>query len=152
MPSCPWTKIKLTELKNSTSDNGGNSGGSGSDNGGDSGGGSTSSNNDNKRNNLTAIIFTVIIGIVVIILVIMIGFTIIARKNRASQILAANIAQEPLTVDFQSIGDAQDDKVSPVARGGKVIFSEEPDSIQQITTQGQDIQEISFASSEADMR
>ena len=146
MPSCPWTKIKLTELKNSTSDNGGSS-----DNGGNSGGGGSTSS-DNKRNNLTAIIFTVIIGIVVIILVIMIGFTIIARKNRASQILAANIAQEPLTVDFQSIGDAQDDKVSPVARGGKVIFSEEPDSIQQITTQGQDIQEISFASSEADMR
>ena len=73
-----------------------------------------------------------------------------ARKNRASQVAAANIDQQPLTVDFQSIGDAEvGDKIP---RGGKVIFSEEPDSIQQITTQGQDIQEISVASSDVDMR
>jgi len=87
----------------------------------------TATGDDTSTHHGVALIFTVIVGFVVVILVIAIGFTIIQRKNKENQVAAANIDRHPLNVDFQSIGDAQDP---------------EPDSRQQVTTQGEDIEEI----------
>merc|ERR1719295_2337584 len=82
------------------------------------------------KRKMRQVIFMTIVAVVVIVLALMI-VTGVIRKKRASQVRSVNVSQEPLTVDFQSIQDADMEPISP-------------DSTQQITTQGQDIQEIAL--------
>lgn len=76
------------------------------------------------------VIFMTIVAVVVIVLALVI-VTGVIRKKRASHVRSVNVSQEPLTVDFQSIQDADMEPISP-------------DSTQQITTQGQEIEEIAL--------
>ena len=76
---------------------------------------------DGDNDDVMAVIFVVVIVAVVIILGIMIA-TGIFKKKREQQLQAVNVDQEPLSVDFQSIGDV--------------------DQTQEITTQGQEVEEI----------
>ena len=82
---------------------------------------------DGDNDEVMAVIFVVVIVAVVVILAILIA-TGIARRKSEKQLQAVNVDQEPLSVDFQSIGDAE----------------MKPDQTQEITTQGQDVEEITL--------
>ena len=73
-----------------------------------------------------AVIFTIFAAVIVVILVVLIAAKFLRRKT-VSQINSVNVDAQPLSVDFQSIGDA------------------EPESQQIISTQGQDIHPIPIA-------
>merc|ERR1719361_1379245 len=94
---------------------------------GPKGSGGDGMNSSGLNDNVMAIIFVVVIAAVVIVLAIMIA-TGIARRKSEKQLQAVNVDQEPLSVDFQSINDAE----------------MRPDQTQEITTQGQDVEEITL--------